>query len=147
MHPSITANMGAERLSRSTCGPGRPHPGTAGDHITILDTALVQLPEHERAQVLVRADTGACSKAFLHHVTTPGWSARSGSLPTIRSGPPSRLSRTRRGGQRSTPTVKTATVPGGRTHRLDADPDQADPFTGPVRSSGVAGRNAGHRPS
>ena len=29
----------------------------------------VWLPDGERKQVLVRADIGACSKAFLHHIT------------------------------------------------------------------------------
>jgi hypothetical protein len=33
---------------------------------------LAQLPENERGQVLVRTDTGGCSKAFLHHITDLG---------------------------------------------------------------------------
>jgi hypothetical protein len=49
--------------------PGRASPWNSADHVTILDEALAQLPEHERDQVLVRADTGACSKLFLHHIT------------------------------------------------------------------------------
>ncbi|MBA2559837.1 MAG: IS1380 family transposase [Propionibacteriales bacterium] len=49
--------------------PGKASPWNSADHIAILDTALVQLPENERDQVLVRADTGAASKAFLHHIT------------------------------------------------------------------------------
>jgi hypothetical protein len=49
--------------------PGRASPWHSTDHIAILDTALAQLPEGERSQVLVRADTGASSKAFLHHIT------------------------------------------------------------------------------
>jgi hypothetical protein len=32
----------------------------------------MQLPEHERGQVLVRTDSGGCSKAFLHHITDAG---------------------------------------------------------------------------
>lgn len=52
--------------------PGKASPWASSDHITILDAALTQLPEHERAQVLVRADTGACSKAFLHQITDAG---------------------------------------------------------------------------
>jgi hypothetical protein len=52
--------------------PGRASAWHSADHITILDTALAQLPEGERGQVLVRADTGACSKAFLHHLTDLG---------------------------------------------------------------------------
>ena len=52
--------------------PGRASPWNSADHTAILDTALAQLPAGERGQVLVRADTGACSKAFLHHVTDAG---------------------------------------------------------------------------
>lgn len=52
--------------------PGKASPWNSGDHIAILDEALAQLPEHERDQVLVRADTGAASKAFLHHITDRG---------------------------------------------------------------------------
>ena len=49
--------------------PGKASPWNSADHAATLDAALVQLPEHERAQVLVRADTGACSKVFLHKIT------------------------------------------------------------------------------
>ncbi|MDQ2756377.1 MAG: IS1380 family transposase [Actinomycetota bacterium] len=52
--------------------PGRASPWNSADHIAILDTALAQLPVDERSQVLVRADTGGCSKAFLHHITDAG---------------------------------------------------------------------------
>jgi hypothetical protein len=73
-------------------------PGTASawasvDHIAVLDTALEQLPAHERSQVLVRADTGACSKAFLHRITDAGleysigFSAREGVQAAIEAIP------------------------------------------------------------
>ena len=52
--------------------PGKASPWNSTDHLTALDAALAQLPEHERGQVLVRADTGACSKAFLHRITDLG---------------------------------------------------------------------------
>jgi hypothetical protein len=52
--------------------PGKASPWAKTDHIQTLDAALVQLPEAERAQVLVRADSGACSKLFLHHITEAG---------------------------------------------------------------------------
>ena len=52
--------------------PGNASPWNAADHLATLDAALGQLPEHERGQVLVRADTGACSKVFLHHITDAG---------------------------------------------------------------------------
>jgi hypothetical protein len=52
--------------------PGKASPWNSADHIATLDNALNQLPEEERGQVLVRADTGGCSKAFLHHITDAG---------------------------------------------------------------------------
>jgi hypothetical protein len=52
--------------------PGKASPFDKISHIDVLDLGLAQLPEHERAQVLVRADTGGCSKAFLHHITDLG---------------------------------------------------------------------------
>jgi hypothetical protein len=52
--------------------PGKASPWAKTDHIQTLDAALAQLPETERRQVLVRADTGACSKLFLHHITDAG---------------------------------------------------------------------------
>jgi hypothetical protein len=52
--------------------PGSASPWKSADHITILDDSLVQLPEAERGQVLVRTDAGGCSKAFLHHITDLG---------------------------------------------------------------------------
>jgi hypothetical protein len=52
--------------------PGKASAWDSADHIAALDNALIQLPEHERDQVLVRADTGAASKAFLHRVTDLG---------------------------------------------------------------------------
>ena len=52
--------------------PGKASPWNSTDHLCALGNALAQLPEHEREQVLVRADTGACSKVFLHHITDLG---------------------------------------------------------------------------
>ncbi|WP_301033761.1 IS1380 family transposase [Nocardioides sp.] len=51
---------------------GKASPWDKEDHITALDLALAQLPEQERGQVLVRTDSGGCSKAFLHHITDAG---------------------------------------------------------------------------
>lgn len=52
--------------------PGKASAWDSADHIATLDAALAQLPEDERGQVLVRADTGAASKAFFHHITDAG---------------------------------------------------------------------------
>ena len=52
--------------------PGKASPFDKASHIEALDLALSALPHGERAQVLVRVDTGGCSKAFLHHITDAG---------------------------------------------------------------------------
>lgn len=52
--------------------PGTASPFDKADHIAALELALDQLPDSERAQVLVRTDTGGCSKALLHHITELG---------------------------------------------------------------------------
>lgn len=52
--------------------PGKASPWDIDDHLAALGNALAQLPEHEQGRVLVRADTGACSKRFLHHITDLG---------------------------------------------------------------------------
>jgi hypothetical protein len=52
--------------------PGTASPWAKTDHIAVLDAALAQLPQAERPQVLVRADSGACSKAFLYHIPNAG---------------------------------------------------------------------------
>ncbi|TCC24489.1 IS1380 family transposase [Kribbella sindirgiensis] len=67
--------------------PGNAAPGNAADHITCLDAALLQLPETERSQVLVRADAGGSSKAFLHHITDLDleYSVGFGALDTVKA--------------------------------------------------------------
>lgn len=73
--------------------PGTASAWASADHIACLDNALEQLPGHERDQVLVRADTGACSKAFLHRITDAGleysigFSAREGVQAAIEAIP------------------------------------------------------------
>ena len=52
--------------------PGNASPWNVDDHLAILDVAIAQLPEEERGQVLVRADTGASSREFLHRITDLG---------------------------------------------------------------------------
>lgn len=52
--------------------PGNASPWNKTDHIQALDLALAQLPEQERARVLLRTDSGGCSKAFLTHITDLG---------------------------------------------------------------------------
>lgn len=52
--------------------PGRSSAWDSADHSATLAAALAQLPAHERGQVLVRADSGAASKAFFHHISALG---------------------------------------------------------------------------
>lgn len=52
--------------------PGNASPWNSADHLSTLDNALAQIPQDERRQVVVRADTGACSKVFLHKITDLG---------------------------------------------------------------------------
>lgn len=49
---------------------GNAGANTAADHITVLDQALIQLPDQHRygTPLLIRADGAGCSKAFLTHV-------------------------------------------------------------------------------
>lgn len=51
---------------------GGANANAAADHITVLDLALAQLPAADRARVLVRADCGGGTKAFLAHITRLG---------------------------------------------------------------------------
>ena len=48
--------------------PGKANANDAADQIKVLDAALAQLPEHLRARVLVRGDTGSGVQRFVHHV-------------------------------------------------------------------------------
>jgi hypothetical protein len=50
--------------------PGNAGANTAADHISVLDDALVQVPDEHRhgTPILVRADTAGSSKAFLAHL-------------------------------------------------------------------------------
>jgi Transposase DDE domain group 1 len=52
--------------------PGKATANDAADQIAVLDTALTQLPEQIRSQVLVRGDTGAGVHGFVWHVHNLG---------------------------------------------------------------------------
>lgn len=47
---------------------GKATANNAADHITVLTEALAQLPEQQRARVLVRGDSGAGVHAFVRHI-------------------------------------------------------------------------------
>lgn len=75
-HPMLAfADHGAAGSGEALAGllrPGSAGANNAADHITVLDAALAQLPEHERENVVVRTDTGGGVKDFLHHITNLG---------------------------------------------------------------------------
>jgi hypothetical protein len=50
--------------------PGNAAANTADDHITVLDTALAQIPDAHRhgTEILIRADSAGSAKAFLTHI-------------------------------------------------------------------------------
>lgn len=50
--------------------PGNAGSNTAADHITVLDLALAQIPDHLRhgEDILIRTDSAGASHAFLRHI-------------------------------------------------------------------------------
>lgn len=63
--------------------PGSANANAAADHLHVLDRALAQLPAEVRGRVLVRADSGGRTKAFLAHVVGLGLSYSVGINTTI----------------------------------------------------------------
>ncbi|AEA28871.1 transposase IS4 family protein (plasmid) [Pseudonocardia dioxanivorans CB1190] len=69
-HPMLafcdnTGEFLAGALRRGNAGAN-----TAADHIEVLDQALAQIPDQHRhgREILVRADTAGCTRAFLAHI-------------------------------------------------------------------------------
>ena len=140
---STTASTAPGRPSRSTCDRERltvqhrgPHPSS-------------RPPRHCRMRAgpgLVRADTGASSKAFLWPSPTPGWSTPSGSPPRDGQGR-DRGDPQQAGGPRSTVTARAATAPGRRA-RAGCRPDPSDlPLTDPELAADHAGHRRRERPT
>lgn len=75
-HPMLAfvdhGEAGSGEVLAGLLRPGSAGSNNAADHIRVLDAALAQLPPAERAQVLVRTDTGGGVKDFLHHITNLG---------------------------------------------------------------------------
>lgn len=51
---------------------GKATANSASDQIAVLDAALAQLPEAQRCNVLVRGDSGAGVREFVHHIHNLG---------------------------------------------------------------------------
>src|SRR5262245_36562501 len=95
--------------------PGNSGSNTATDHITVLDLALAQIPDHLRhgEDILIRCDSAGASHAFLRQSAACASrvcarSSRSGSPSPNPSAPPSPPAST--GPLPSTPTASYATV-------------------------------------
>ncbi len=75
-HPLLAfVDHGSEGTGEPLAGllrAGSASASTPADHIQVLDAALAQLPAQLHGRVLVRADAGGASKAFLHHVSSLG---------------------------------------------------------------------------
>lgn len=75
-HPMLAfvdhGTLGSGEALAGLLRPGSAGSNSAADHISVLDAAMAQLPERERAQVVVRTDTGGGVKDFLHHITDLG---------------------------------------------------------------------------
>ncbi|BBZ58334.1 hypothetical protein MPHO_53260 [Mycolicibacterium phocaicum] len=99
------------RSPRRAAAPGCAGSNSAADHITVLDAALAQLPEHERPNVVVRTDTGGGVKDFLHHITALGLQYSIGFYGMPRSWKPSRRCHGRHGAQPSMAMAHRARAP------------------------------------
>ncbi len=73
-HPLLCYEAETEEALAAVLRPGNAGANTAADHITVLDAAVEQLPEQARGRgLLVRADSGGATHAFLDHVVSRGF--------------------------------------------------------------------------
>jgi hypothetical protein len=72
-HPLFCYEATSEEALAGILRPGNAGANTAADHIELLDLALAQLPEQAVGPgLLVRADSGGATHAFLDHVVSLG---------------------------------------------------------------------------
>ena len=73
-HPLLCYEAKTQEALAGILRPGNAGANTAADHIEVLDLALAQLPEEAvGAGLLVRADSGGATHAFLDHVASLGF--------------------------------------------------------------------------
>lgn len=73
-HPLLCYEATSKEALAGILRPGNAGANTACDHVELLDLALAQLPEQERRPgLLVRADSGGATHAFLDHVAACGF--------------------------------------------------------------------------
>lgn len=126
--------------------PGKASPFNSADHISVLSAAWEQLPAGGRGQVLVRADAGGASKAFLHHITDAGLQYSIG-FPA--HGPVQTAIETipnRPGSPRSTATPSRARVPRSPSSPIGCRPRSNPPAHQPGTAPRNGRRYAGHCP-
>ncbi len=72
-HPLLCYEAETQEALSGVLRPGNAGANTAADHVEVLDLALAQLPEEvKRPGLLVRADSGGATHAFLDHVASLG---------------------------------------------------------------------------
>ncbi len=72
-HPLLAYEATTQEALAGILRPGNAGANTAVDHIEVLDLALAQLPEDVKGPgLLVRADSGGATHAFLDHVASLG---------------------------------------------------------------------------
>src|SRR5712691_9519056 len=72
-HPLLCYEATTEEALAGILRPGNAGANTACDHVELLELALAQLPEDaKRPGLLVRADSGGATHAFLDHVAARG---------------------------------------------------------------------------
>jgi hypothetical protein len=69
-HPMLAFCDNTGEFLAATLRRGNAGSNTAADHISVLDAALLQLPDAHRhgTPILIRADTAGCTKEFLAHI-------------------------------------------------------------------------------
>lgn len=72
-HPLLCYEATSEEALAGLLRPGNAGANTAADHVEVLELALAQLPEEAKGPgLLVRADSGGATHAFLDHVAALG---------------------------------------------------------------------------
>jgi Transposase DDE domain group 1 len=72
-HPLLCYEAKTQEALAGILRPGNAGANTAADHVEVLDLALAQLPDEARGPcLLVRADSGGATHAFLDHVVERG---------------------------------------------------------------------------
>ncbi|WP_392390992.1 hypothetical protein [Nocardioides sp. LHD-245] len=124
--------------------PGKASPWNKTDHVTTVDAALDRLPAGARDRMLVRADTGACSKLFLHHITELGLEYSIGSWDQDRG--KAAVEAIPEQAWRAAVDSDGEAREGAQVAELTAwMPARTRRTGGRVRDSGLAERDAGHR--